>query len=67
MSSYYARGKVVLADGQVFLTEEWPDAVSQQINDARGTGKLIAITLATIPTGGQAWIDPDRVQSVSRP
>lgn len=57
---------VTMRDGSVHRLSRnlWAEKVVEQINAARGTGKLIALETDRTPTGQMVWIDPDLVVSV---
>jgi hypothetical protein len=57
---------VTMHDGSAFMLSRnlWAEKVVEQINAARGLGKLIALETDRTPTGQMVHLDPDLVQSV---
>lgn len=55
---------VTMKSGEKHHLAGYQASVSQQINDARGKGKLVEVEKDSIPTGQMMHIDPDQVESV---
>ena len=55
---------VAMYDGKQYEIDDQLELVVKKVNDARGTGKLINLTIYKIPTGQQIAIDPERVQTI---
>jgi hypothetical protein len=58
------RVTVTLKGGERYVLRGYESQITEQINQARGTGKLLRLELDRIPTGQMVAIDPDDVTSV---
>ena len=55
------RVKIRLRDGHEIFAAGYATNLIEVINDARGSGKLLAIEKDAIPTGQMMHLDPDEV------
>lgn len=55
---------VTMRSGEKHRARGYEGQIAEQINGARGDGKLIPLERDTIPTGQMFHIDPDEVESV---
>ena len=55
------RVKIRLRDGHEVFAAGYASNLIEQINGARGSGKLISIEKDEIPTGQMMHLDPDKV------
>lgn len=55
------RVKIRMRDGYEVFAAGYASSLIEQINGARGSGKLLAIEKDAIPTGQMMHVDPDEV------
>lgn len=53
--------KIRLEDGHELIAAGYASRVSEIVNEARGSGKLIELERDAIPTGQMFHVDPDKV------